>query len=262
MAYSSSYKRRRSYGGLSAPSAPAKRARRQAFARSVRNAAAPMYVVPRTSVVAAEKKGMDTDLELAGVLASTNTNGAAFVLNLVQQGAGSWNRVGRKIIMTSARLRGEVYALFTPQATTADRNGTLFRMVVVYDKQPSGASIPTFDTIFGYTRQTGTEESGILAPVRYDNMSRFTVIRDKVVDLNQKAGMSDLGTTNQMSNVWCFDEFIKLPKLETVYSGQTNPMTIADISTGALYVYFRKTNANNNVVNVSNQSDCRLRYYD
>jgi len=64
-----------------------------------------------------EIKGMDTELAIAGpVLATTATNGDCFVLNLVQQGAGSWNRVGRKIRMKSLRLKGLITAALLPQA--------------------------------------------------------------------------------------------------------------------------------------------------
>ena len=53
-----------------------------------------------------EKKGMDTDVTLSPVITTTNTTGSAFVLNLIQQGAGSWNRVGRKSHLKSLRLKG------------------------------------------------------------------------------------------------------------------------------------------------------------
>jgi len=209
-----------------------------------------------------EIKGMDTELAIAGpVLATTATNGDCFVLNLVQQGAGSWNRVGRKIRMKSLRLKGLITAALLPQAVTLNRVGGTLRMVVVFDKQPSGNAIPSFDTVFGSTDQTGTESSDIMDPVKYDNMSRFKVVKDCVLTF-QPLSVPTGGTQNNTYEVISIDEYIKLPNLETVFSGQSNPMTIADISTGALYVYFRASSATSFQVQVGAETKARLRYFD
>ena len=37
---------------------------------------------------------------------------------------------------------------------------------------------PTWDTIFGWTDQKGGEATSISAPLRYDNMMRFRILRD------------------------------------------------------------------------------------
>jgi len=216
------------------------------------------------SVAVAEKKGMDTDVSLTAgnVLNTTNTNGGAFVLNLVQAGTGSWNRVGRKTHLKSVRVKGLVSHTATPNATTGAMVSNFVRMVLVWDKQPSGAAVPSFDSIFGITAQDGTESCpDVMCPPRYDNMDRFRIIRDKTVDLN--IGVVDaLGTIRLTQYICNIDEYVKLADLECVYSGQSSPMTIADISTGALYLYFRAYN------NASGASECtvdavsRLRYTD
>jgi len=208
-----------------------------------------------------EKKGMDTELAVNPVLATTNTNGAAFVLNLVQQGTGSWNRVGRKIYMTSARLRGQFTHFSAPNSETAGYEGNYVRMVVVYDKQPSGGAIPSFDTVFGTTDQSGSETTDILDPIKYDNMSRFRVLRDTVLTSNVTAAPETAGS--QWIAHYPFDEYIKLGKMETVFSGQSDPMTIADISTGALYVYFRADiQTATDFMLVAQTAKSRLRYFD
>ena len=61
-----------------------------------------------------EMKGMDTDISYVSVIGSTNTNAGIYVLNLVQQGNGSWNRVGRKTHSSSVRLRGMSPSLLHP----------------------------------------------------------------------------------------------------------------------------------------------------
>lgn len=209
-----------------------------------------------------EKKGVDLPLGVA-VISTTNTNGAAFTLNLVEPGSGSYNRVGRKIFCKSIRLTGFGQYTAAPVTTTFDLLGNTMRMVVVWDKQPSG-TLPTFDDVFGVTLQDGTEQSQFLAPPRYDNMSRFQVLRDKVIDCNPQLLNPSGGSTNLNRMAFHFDEYIKLGNRTTVYSGQSSPCTIADISSGALYVYFRSAadTSGDSEFDISTASNARLRYSD
>lgn len=210
-----------------------------------------------------EKKGVDTYLTLNPVLATTNTNGSCFVLNLIQQGAGSWNRIGRKVNLLSARIRFSVTHTYGATAVTNTVGGNQLRMVVVWDKQPSGGAIPTFDTVFGTTDQTGAEVGTILDPIRYDNMDRFAILRDCIVNPTVEATPATGGSANLVFNYLQVDEYIKLGGREVVFSGQSAPMTIADISTGALYVYFRaQVNSLTNQMSITDDAFCRLRYTD
>ena len=132
-------------------------------------------------------------------------------------------------------------------------------MVVVFDKQPSG-TLPTFDTIFGATDQAANETTVYTDPVKYDNMSRFQVLKDVCIEANPEAIL--LG--DKINNRFKFDEFIKLGNRETVFSADNAPATIADISTGGLYVFFRAQAATTDVNEwaISSNSIARLRYSD
>ena len=99
--------------------------------------------------------------------------------------------------------------------------------------------MPTFDTIFGVTAPDGTESSSFLAPLRYDNTDRFVVLRDWRKSINATNAWASAAGTDVLSMQEQFDEFVKLPNLQTVYSGQSSPQTIADISSGALYFICR-----------------------
>jgi len=206
-----------------------------------------------------EKKGMDTSIDLPTIISTTNTNAYAVVLNLIQPGTGSWNRVGKKTHLKSLRLTGCINFALTPTFATGALNSTFVRMLVVWDTQPSGGAIPTFDTIFGITAQDGTESCpDITCPVKYDNMDRFRVLRDFSIAVPTGPLVSQ-GTGPYLAIPARFDEYIKLANLESVYSGQTNPMTIADISTGGLYFYARSlTNLATCTANVDGIA--RLRY--
>lgn len=210
-----------------------------------------------------EVKGMDTDVSLSPAIATTNTNGSCFVLNLIQQGAGSFQRVGRKTYPRSLRVKGNVQFLVTPTVATGVSSDNFMRMVVVWDQQPPGAAgIPTFDTIFGITAQDGTETCpDVTCPPRYDNMDRFRVLLDRTYAPPQTWVLS-LGTGPAHTHTIPIDEFIKLPAgLETVFSGASVPMTISDISTGAIYVYFRGL-TNSAVTATAMDGIVRYRYTD
>jgi len=208
-----------------------------------------------------EKKGMDTDLALTGVINTTNTNANIFIANLVQQGAGSWNRIGRKIHTKSLRIKGHIQIQSTPVVATGVMLNNSVRMVVVWDQQPSGAAIPTWDTIFGITAQDGVESCpDFTCPPKYDNMDRFRVLLDRTYVATPNFVTS---TGSGPSNIQYVpvDEYIKLGGLESVFLGQSAPMTIADISTGALYVGFRSMN--NSAGNTANTDlVSRLRFVD
>jgi len=220
--------------------------------------------VSRAAVAAArnalELKGVDVGLTLTPVIATSTTNGSAFLLNAIAPGSGSFNRIGRKAHLKSLRLKGAFQVSQTPSATGAV-GGACVRMVVVWDLQPNSGSIPTWDVIFGTTDQAGTEASTVLSPLRYDNMNRFHVLKDKSYDYATVPG--NVVSTATQIGFMPFDEYINLGGRETNYSGQSATCTTADISTGALYVYFRaQLNDATVAVSVGSNSIARLRYVD
>lgn len=232
----------------------------RAVARSQRlNAKRSMPIVYRPTL---EKKGMDTPLS-GDIVATTNTNETCYPVNLVAPGNGSYNRVGRKISMKSVRLKGLIALSYYNADTTGEITGTVIRMVLVYDKQPSGV-LPNFDTVFGRTNQSGTESTQYLDPLKYDNMNRFQVLRDCCYTLNPVLANSNSGTTDVTNLFAEFDEYVKLGGRETVYSGQSSPCTIADISSGGLYVYFRALASIEGQIEpfTTNITYARLRYTD
>lgn len=212
-----------------------------------------------------ELRGCDTALTtaLGFVLATVTTNGAVIPVNVIQQGTGSFNRLGRKITMKSLRVR---IACFCRHVINAglDLTGNNFRMCVVYDRQSSGTALPTFDEIFGQTDQQGTETGTVFDSLRYDNTGRFTLLREKIISSNP---MAIVGTTSPdyVDNYFFCDEYIKLPNLVTIYNSTANPATITNISSGALYVIFRgelNASVTSSAWAVNPTSFARLRYYD
>lgn len=232
--------------------------------RSPKRAKASRSFIPKQRF--GELKGLDTLLtESTAIVSTTNDSSNFYVLNLVPPGSGSFNRIGRKVRNKSVRVQGLARAQFGQASTTGNYNIYPLRMLVVWDKQPSGA-LPNFDAIFGYTPQTGTEASTVWANLRYDNTDRFRVLRD--VKLEPKALVaSALSAGTEVDTFYDvpFDEYIDLKGRETVYSGQSATQTIADISSGALYLIWRvpvATMASTHLWTISAVSTARLRYFD
>ena len=220
---------------------------------------APLYKAP-------ELRGMDTSIQqtAAPILDTTNTNAQIFVLNLIVPGNGSWNRQGRKVTMKSLRFYGIVDTTIGKTLSSEIQGGTV-RFCIVYDKQPSG-SLPTFDTIFVNTAADGTETSSFLSPLRYDNTDRFVVLRDWRKSFNAANAWATAAGTDSLSIQEPFDEYVKLPNLQTVYSGQSAPRTITDISSGALYFICRADTGGGATglfqARINAGSFCRLRYIE
>ena len=227
-----------------------------------------------------EVKGCDTNLvgtaaapgTSAAITSTTNSNANIYLLNGVQQGAGSWNRVGRYIYNKSIKLDLEMQLSTKEIGSNASVvMGQYVRCVLFWDNQPNSSTIPTWDTIFGWTDQKGGEATSISAPLRYDNMMRFRILRDWKIEPEIAGNFNpnpDSGTLDGITNTWVCksSSYIKLKSMMTNFSGNSDPTTTADISTGALYLAFRAYSTTLGTTgtqwNINPNSVCRLRFTD
>lgn len=211
-----------------------------------------------------ELKGVDTSCSIGygSVVSTQTTNDAIIPINLIEEGSASYNRIGRKIHSHSVRITGGIDWKVAPQ--TNFMNGTYVRMILVWDKQPSG-SLPVFSDIFGNTDATGTEAVTMFDNLRYDNTDRFRVLKDKTYTLNApvRNQNASTGTAYYATLYKKFDWFVKLKGKETAYKSSTSPPAISDISSGGLYFIVRAS-ANSSGTNEVAISACRarLRYTD
>lgn len=141
---------------------------------------------------------------------------AAFVgiteVNCVPQGATAYNRIGTKIQIKSVQFG----AVFQIAGDSASHNTV--RYMLIYDQQPNGA----FPALLDILSTNVSTVPGFFSGVNMSNRSRFTVLRDRLVDL-------DKDTRNQVS----VKEFIRC-NLESQF--RTNTATIGDLTTGAIYL--------------------------
>lgn len=166
----------------------------------------------------------------------TNSNTSLLCVNAVQQGTSFYNRVGRKITLRSVFINCTITASAAgiDEEKESTTSAVTVRMVVLYDRQPNGAK-PNFSEIFASYDNKGVKSSMFLSPMDPSQTSRFRLLRDKVYTLNP---MRDSGAVAAAFHDKKVKEYVKIPNLETMFSNTSDPPTIADISTGALYVGF------------------------
>lgn len=156
-------------------------------------------------------------------------------LNDILQGAGAYQRVGQKVVLKSFAFKCNLELGGTPPVMG---NG---RIMIIYDRQPNGA-FPSISDILSINVSTAPV---FTSGINMSKKSRFTILTDQYIDLDTDA----LGT----KTVSLFRNNINL---ETEFSA--NGGTIADISTGALYLVAIGSYANFAMKNAT----ARLRFYD
>lgn len=175
-------------------------------------------------------------------------------INLMSAGAGFYQRVGRKINLLSAEVKMNIF-LSTYSLAGAPTGymtpGTL-RCLLVYDNAPNGVQ-PILSTILldQYQTSVGTSTS-VHSGLNLNYRDRFTVLRDMrisvpAVNITATGPGAPFASVpvwggvpvDQTSFRMFHHEFTKkLKGLETIFSRDDSPSTIASISTGALYLVF------------------------
>ncbi|ACQ78159.1 hypothetical protein [Circovirus-like genome RW-B] len=187
------------------------------------------------------------------LLNCTNATGNIQCVNLVQQGTGVAQRIGNKICMRSLRIR-----LRFVEAGTDDNQAPYFaRIMLIYDRNPNSLYIAT-NNILANALQNNTLGNGTLDsslnPTYYD---RFVVLRDwyQTIPTFQES------TSNVAPN-WIIDDFVNLKNLETTYNGTANPMTINQVSVGALLLFVISDQVAATSDAVALGGNLRLRFHD
>lgn len=213
-----------------------RQAQRSVHQRMARAPANTVYVISDPG----EVKSIDTPLDTALVPIDLTSNSGCVLLNAVQVGSSNFQRIGKRIKPRALRLSGILVGTFNIDTLPPnDRmQGQCARMVVVYDRQP-GATLPAFNDVFRNQEADGTLSDSFTAALRPGTYERFSVLRDSIVDLNPNFATASLNKPSTYS--YHFDEYIKIPaeKFPISYASSSSPVTVADIATGAFYVYFR-----------------------
>jgi len=160
----------------------------------------------------AEKKSKDTQWTITGTLSPTET---AIVpttcLCTTSQGAGSDQRIGRRILVKSVYVRGRVFAPTTMTGAAS------FRMIIFQDKQPNGALAAPLDLLLA---------NEFLSPLNLGNSKRFKVLADETLD-----GRTISVDTVEGIN---FERYIKT-NIDVGYVNGAGAGTEADVLTNGIY---------------------------
>ena len=218
------------------------------------------YYAPRPIGARGVTKGLDTDVSQSNIITNMSNTDQVIPLNLIQAGTGSWNRVGRIASLKSIRVRMNIQ--LTYDETLTETKSKHLRYLIVYDKQPNG-SLPIKSEIIQAKNQSGTETGVWNGYLAYDNMERFIILKDHTISMNPNFRIlsgNDGYLGRQTHEV--FEEcYLRLNHV-TNFKSESTPMTIADVSTGALYlIYLSDVTAEDPTLSIE-ESWARLRYTD
>ncbi len=190
----------------------------------------------------AEKKFFDTTL---GGTASTTAGAIVNAsLNIVPEGNGESDRIGRKITIHNIRMRGQLNLFASPASTS----GTIVRVMVYQDMQTNGAAATVGDLL---------ESANWRAYRNLANQSRFVVLLDKVMAISPQAATitsADVIATQNVARVFHFNKKCAIP-IEFDNSATTGVITSQRSNNiGVLYIAEAAT--------VTLDYICRIRYTD
>lgn len=218
-----------------------------------------------------ELKCMDYAIAVSPLVVSTNTNDSIFCLNALNQGSGSYTRIGRKINMKSVRVKGRVLLQCGVADNQPNNGGAVVRCVVVLDRSPNLRALPTWDDIFGTQDAVGANASSYLANLRPSAMERFRILKDWIqpvipvtVPVAVVGGVTETSTSEGIA--W-MDEFIALNGLQATYfgtNGSGDPPTaptVEQIVTNSILLCIRGSDVED-ILTSAFAGSSRLRYTD
>jgi len=187
-------------------------------------------------VKAIDNNTMASSSVWAGASVVPGNNFSPVALNLIQTGSSFFNRIGRKIRMHSLFLEFSAF----PNGV-ANTEPTYHRFVVVYDRQPNGAT-PALADVLQDVSQTNALTTPAASPwchVNLNNRERFIVLMDERKVLPPAASSAPFTTSPFVTteDTYKIKRFIPLKMLETHYKADSSPAVIGDIATGSLIFF-------------------------
>lgn len=185
---------------------------------------------------------------------NVSTTGVFALLHLPVLGTDFTARIGRKTTVKSIYIKGRV---LTEPAVLADAAVALpaaqSRMILFIDNQPNALAPAVLDLL-----NTADPASHL----NLNNRDRFKILSDKVFVTdpylyNVTATQSYASACNQIKNL----KLYKKCKIETIFNG-VNGGSIADITTGAIYMFWIGNLAAGTDTDVNFYGSTRCRYED
>lgn len=178
-------------------------------------------------------------VDLAAANYALDTTGSITLLNTVAQGAGTSQRIGKRIALKSLQCHGYMF-----NNTTANVNDAAF--LIVYDKRPTGVLPAITDILVSVSP---------LAFNNDNNSGRFRILKRVDQTLVGSIG-NQVGPASAINSDW----FLNLKGLPQVFKA-AGTGAIGDIDEGAMYLVTVGGNAAGTTA-ASFTSAFRLRYID
>lgn len=193
-----------------------------------------------------------------------STSNNIYCINPMQEGSGYFNRIGRKTKTLSIRLKFHFVYKYSNDLTSGYSAGTvgnMLRMVLVYDRENTGV-IPEFNKMFGVTDNQGNSTTYLTAPLHMTRTDRFRVLLDEMIVFNPTStpvvGDYDPITGNTTAAYTCYntktvDRWVDCSKKDILqtYQSTSNPATVSDLSSGAIYLVLKPADFNDAVNKLS-----------
>lgn len=226
----------------------------------------------RFTTTGTEYKALDTFLAAtadAGTSRPAMTwaaGGNICCLNLIQAGSSFFNRVGRKIQLSSLEVKFHIQPISSAGAAISVPENIL-RTLFIYDSAPNGA-FPAIADVLQDTNMLGANSTSVHSGINLNYRDRFQVLRDiriatPRIQFDASNNISVDGPVPQDTYTPFRHEFTKkLRNHDTCFRQDSTPAVIGDISTGAVFCLMIShtdfpANTNWNVT-----GRCRLRYSD
>lgn len=171
-----------------------------------------------------ERKNIDVDLAAALSTMPSLATATVQLLNAYTAGTSPNNTLGRRVTNLSLLIRMNIKVV----GGTTPSEPTTVRALVIYDRQPSGAT-PSIATIFGSSLY------GVSSPLNLAYSDRFSVLMD------EKRELGGVGVTGTLTNTLtelppavCIDRYVKC-KLPSEATGSFTG-AIAGLAEGAIFI--------------------------
>lgn len=215
---------------------------RQKQARAAMTRAKRSYTSRRRTITyptTSERKYFDTALSFN--VDATAEVPASGQLNLISQGTGESQRIGRKCIIKSIYINGAIG--FAPGAGAISSD--IACIYVVLDKQCNGAAAAVTDVL------TGT--NAVTAMVNMDNSARFVVLKKFVIPMTSTAGVTTAYGQQYLPINW-------YSKCEIPLDFSADTGAIGEIRSNNVFLIAGSFGATDDLMTVA--GTCRLRYTD
>lgn len=193
----------------------------------------------------------------------TTNNANVYLLNGINAGYDSNERIGDSIIMRTLALRLLISRLHRVELTsTPTQTENYIQLILVYDAVPTSLGLPNFNDMFQGKLQDGSPSNSINSLPKNSNFQRFKILFQKLYLAKNYFHMRDETYTSYYQQYINVIEDIRLYNKTTQYNNDI-VTDVLNINQGALYLILRaihQQGSSVNEFNIENTSQIRLFY--